>query len=1274
MHLLTAQAGGIEDGSQPVDLAQSPGDVVVLTSADTEIAGLAKAKRDLGDDVPSLRLANLLQLTNNFSIDLYVEQTLSHAKLIVIRVLGGASYWQYGLDEVRRLARGRHIKLAVVSGAAYPDDLLQDYATLPKDDCDGIWTYLVEGGPRNFRNFLNFADHLVTACSPPAAAVPLPTAGLYWPDGDNPDLKALQSVWLENAPVVALTFYRALIQGGDLAPVDAMIEAFRELGLNPLPIFASSLKDPVAAETIASLFDAAPPSAVVNTTAFAASKPGTAWTGTPLDRADCPVLQAILCGANESGWENNPRGLTARDIAMNVALPEIDGRIITRAISFKADKVHDEATETNIVSHRPRPDRVRFVAELVKNWVMLKETRSGARRIAVVLSNYPSTDGQIANGVGLDTAASTLCLLQAMAAAGYPVDALPAEADELVHMLQAGPTNAGIHGRAIREVLPLSIYFEALHALPDELRSEIINRWGAPQDDPFFADDHNGFAIPAVRLGQTLLALQPGRGQGLDPKGAHHDQTIVPPHGYMAFYAWLRHSYGAHAVIHMGKHGNLEWLPGKAMALSPSCYPEAIFGPLPHVYPFIVNDPGEGTQAKRRAGAVIVDHLTPPLTRAESYGPLRDLEALVDEYYEAAGVDPRRIKLLGERILDLARATGIDRDCGIERRDDEIEALTKLDSFLCDLKEMQIRHGLHVFGRSPSGERLTDLLVALVRLPRRDGNGADASLTRALAADLGVDQIDPLDCEMAKPWQGPRPAALSQACEDSWRTAGDTVERLEQLAAQLVSGERTPEHAWQATRAVLTELAEKIRPNVLACGANELAGVLKALNGQFVPPGPSGAPTRGRLDVLPTGRNFYSLDSRTLPTEAAWHLGCASAERVVTAYRQEHGEWPRQFGISAWGTSNMRTGGDDIAQALAFIGVRPTWDSASRRITGFEIISLSDLKRPRIDVVFRISGFFRDAFPTQIDLLDSAFRAVAALNEPANANPLAADARAAAGMSAGSGTIDDEALRHSSRRIFGSAPGAYGAGLKDTIQAGRWHDQAELARAYLQASGYAYGVGAAGQSEHDRFAELIARTDAVIQNQDNREFDLLDSADFFQFEGGMATAAAHTSGRHPTIYHNDHSRPERPVVRTLEQEIARVVRGRAVNPKWIAAARTHGYKGASEMSATLTNLLGFAATTNAVPSHHFELLFEAYLVDPDNLEFLEDANPAALTEMSERFLEAIARGLWQPRRNSAYNYLMMLAEERTTNERQTHDGGGAECAARRENGEAQRAP
>ena len=1246
MHLLAAQPGAVADGGKAVDLGQSPGELVVLSAADSEIACLsaaqARLRAELGAETPSLRLANLMHLGHNLSVDLYVEGVVARARMVVVRLLGGRGYWPYGVDEVVAACRAARVPLALLPGDDQPDAELRGLSTLAAEPAHRLWQYCVHGGVENALDFLRHAASLLGRETSWREPAPLLRAGLYWPGLGAPALEAVRAAWAADRPMAAVVFYRALIHAANTGVVDALIDALPKAGLNPLPIYATSLRDPVAAAIVANFLAEAPPAVVLNATGFAVSTPGQP-AETPFDAADCPVLQVVFSGGDEASWRAGSHGLSPRDIAMNVALPEVDGRIVSRAVSFKDLALRDPETEADIVGYRPIADRIEFVAALAASWVRLRLTPVAERRIALVLANYPNRDGRIGNGVGLDTPASATAVLEAMAAAGYHVADAPADGAALVARLARGPTNAATAGRTIEERLPLDRYRAYFAGLAPSVQARVRARWGPPERDPFFVaghEDDGALAIPAYRCGNLVIALQPARGYNIDPQASYHDPDLVPPHGYFAAYAWLREVACVHGVIHLGKHGNLEWLPGKALALSDGCYPEAALGPLPHLYPFIVNDPGEGTQAKRRAAAVIVDHLTPPLTRAESYGPLRELEQLVDEYYEAAGLDPRRLGVLSRQILELAAVAGIDRDCGIGAHEGEDSALKKLDGYLCELKEMQIRDGLHIFGSAPVGDLLVDLLMALARAPRGTSADGEASITRALAADLGL-VFDPLDCEMAEPWQGPRPAALAQG--QAWRTNGDTVERLEGLARALVAGTCTAPTAWGRTRAVLEEVAGRLRPAVVGSGPAEIDGLLAGLDGRRVVPGPSGAPSRGRPDVLPTGRNFYSVDTRVVPTPAAWQLGWKSATRLIERHAQEHGEFPRAVALSAWGTSNMRTGGDDIAQALALMGVRPCWDTASRRVSGFEIVPADVLDRPRVDVTLRVSGFFRDAFPNLIDLFDSASRAVAALDEPPALNPLAERVRNDSAALAANGASEATAALRAGYRVFGSKPGAYGAGLQALIDERGWSDAADLARTYVSWGGYAYGAGAAGSAEHGLFEQRLAAVQAVLHNQDNREHDLLDSDDYYQFEGGLAAAVHHLSGRRPAVYHNDHSLPENPRIRTLEEEIGRVVRARVVNPKWIAGAMRHGYKGAFEMAATVDYMFAFAATTGAVRDHHFDAVFDAYLGDEGVRAFLAEHNPAALKEMSERLLEARSRGLWRPRANSAPGLLATLA-------------------------------
>ncbi|MBL0373155.1 cobaltochelatase subunit CobN [Rhizobium sp. KVB221] len=1287
MHLLLAQKGTISDGDEAFDLGQTPGDILFLSAADTEIASIAVAANKAA---ASWRLVNLASIKHPMSVDMWIDKTARHAKLVVLRALGGYSYFSYLVEALKAASAAHGFKLAVLPGDDRPDAGLEPWSTLPADDCTALWSYLVEGGSDNAARFVSCGEALLSGGARPEPAQKLAKAGIWWPGrgviseeqwlsiappsvppdispsrgeidmlhalGPNqavqdPPLAGMLSTVVPHPfsplegemsgrteggkqhALAVITFYRALVQSGQTEPVEALVRALEKQGLRVLPIFVSSLKDTYSADLVRGLFAAHAPDVVLNTTSFAVVSPGAEKTGTVLDETGAQVLQVVLSSATRESWLGSSMGLSSRDLAMNVALPEVDGRVLSRAISFKRAAVFDERAEVNIVAPVAELDRIEFVADLAARWARLRHLENKDKHVALILANYPNRDGRLGNGVGLDTPAGSLEVLKAMRAAGYVTGDLPADGDGLINHLMAGPTNAATDGRVIRERLSLNHYKAFFAKLPIQIQEEVTARWGLPESDPFFIDD--AFALPLARFGNVLTGIQPARGYNIDPKETYHSPDLVPPHGYFAFYAFIREAFGADAVIHMGKHGNMEWLPGKAMALSAECYPEAVFGPMPHLYPFIVNDPGEGTQAKRRSSAVIIDHLTPPLTRAESYGYLRDLETLVDEYYQAQGTDPRRLVLLKKQILELAGDSGLRHDAGLEGLDEDM-ALQKLDAWLCDLKEMQIRDGLHVFGVSPEGRLLTDLTVALARVPRGTGEGGGQSLQRAIAKDLLLAQdFDPLDCDMAAAWQGLKPEILSRVSDAAWRTNGDAVERIELLASMLVSDETACSEDWLETRAVMHAVETRLKPSITACGNAEISALLTGLSGRFVAPAPSGAPTRGRPDVLPTGKNFYSVDTRSVPTPTAWELGKKSAELLVTRYVQDHGDWPTSFGITAWGTSNMRTGGDDIAQALALIGAKPVWDMSSARVTGYEIIPMATLGRPRVDVTLRISGFFRDAFPEQIALFDRAARAIGALEEDEADNPIAARMKREAMLLAAEGAADGKAAQRAGHRVFGSKPGSYGAGLQALMDEGGWEDKAALAESFMEWGSYAYGADADGEEDKELFAKRLKSLQAVIQNQDNREHDLLDSDDYYQFEGGMAAAVSHLKGSQPSIYHNDHSRPEKPVIRSLEEEISRVVRGRVVNPKWIEGAMRHGYKGAAEIAATVDFMFAFAATTGTVKDHHFEAAYQAYLVDARVRDFLAEKNPAALKELSAKLLDAIDRTLWAPKSNSA---------------------------------------
>ncbi|HTE95412.1 MAG TPA: cobaltochelatase subunit CobN, partial [Bradyrhizobium sp.] len=1008
--------------------------------------------------------------------------------------------WPHGVESLRSDALRRRTLFACIPGEMDWNAALAARGTLGSDETYALWRYCSEGGVENAQLALRFAAYLIGHGAAPPPARPMPSAG-FWQGEPASD----------NRPNAVVIFYRALVAGGDTAGIDALRTALLARGLNAVCLFVTSLKDERSAAFLRAALSAYPPDIFINATAFA--------TATAKDDAgilsisDCLVLQVAQAGISRASWEASTRGLNPRDLAMHVVLPEVDGRIFANAIAFK--ERGESRSGFAPTAFQPVDDRINATADLALAWVRLRRVERPARRAALVLANYPNRDGRLANGVGLDTPQSLIDVLAAMRDEGYAIGDTPDDAAAMMKLLQDGPTNA-LDGRASRiggVAWPLANYEAAFATLPDNVRRAIEARWGKAEQDPHVADGQ--FRLGLHRFGNIVVGVQPARGYNIEPKSTYHDPDLVPPHHYLAFYLWLRREFDMHAVVHLGKHGNLEWLPGKSAGLSASCLPDAVLGPLPHLYPFIVNDPGEGIQAKRRASAVIIDHLTPPMTRAELHDDLARLETLVDEYALAADLDPKRAAVLAEDILSLARARRLDADVNVTRDTPTNEALRALDAHLCDLKEMQIRDGLHVFGRVPADGQRNDLLVSIARLPRSDLKPQDASLHRALALDLGLGEFDPLTRDLAADFNGPRPAILLEISDAAWRTSGDVVERLELLALQLVSGAQPCDPAWIRTNDVLGWINAKLRPVIDACGAAEISAFLRGLDGRFIQPGPSGAPTRGRPDVLPTGRNFFAVDVRAVPTPSAWRIGQVAAERLVEGYWQEAGEWPRAIALSAWGTANMRTGGDDVAQALALIGARPLWEETSGRVTGFAITPLSELKRPRVDITFRVSGLFRDAFPTQMDIIGSAVSAIAMLEEPDEANPIAANVRARRQALEAGGMSGEAAQRRASYRVFGSKPGAYGAGLQALIDEGGWNYRGDIAEVYLDWGGYAYGSGAEGEGARVDFAERLKDTDLVAQAQDNREHDILDSDDYYQFMGGLAATVQTLRGRAP---------------------------------------------------------------------------------------------------------------------------------------------------------------
>lgn len=1218
MHLIPTIPGGWNpNGDGVFHIQQSTGDIVFLSAADTEIHSLNNAYRELHHaypQLPSLRIANLVYLKQELTIDKYVEEVISHAKLVVCRLLGGRNYYPYLFEAISIACEERNIPVLFLPGYDAPDVELLDSSTVDVTIADTIWKYCCAGGKHNLKNGLAYLFHHLFGVNIPYTTPHKiadlflfhPDRGMIQPDSYTAD--------------VAILVYQTHYLADNLAPVYYLVNALQKRHLHPVIAFVSNLRDKHSLHELEALLKGKV-RVLINTTSFSI-KSMDKDESFLFDHLDIPVIQAIFAACTKEVWEQNLFGLTPVDVAMNIALPEIDGRIITTAVSFKSAVGKDALTDSDILQYSTHEEGCDFVADFANNWIELSHKKQADKRIALIMPNYPNKDSRLANGVGLDTPASIVQILQALQAAGYNTgDYIPANSEELITLITHYVTNDT--DTTLYRPYQISIdkdqFEQYVEALAPALKDKVREQWGALQEEDLI--------IPGCLLGNIFVSIQPARGYNQDEKAIYHSPDLPPTYRYLAYYCWVNEVFNADALIHCGKHGNLEWLPGKSVALGKeSCFPAVILKPVPHFYPFIVNDPGEGSQAKRRTHAIIIDHLIPPMTRAENYGTLTRLEHLIDEYYEAYSVDPKRTAVIRAQITQLVKEANLETDLQTAVADIDT-LLLKLDGYLCELKEAQIRDGLHILGKAPEHEQLTDLLIALHRVPVAGQKG----ITQVPAEELNL-PFDPLACDYGTPFSSELP--LFCKC----RNNGDAIAILETLVKDILNGN---ERGLPATTAYCQDILKHTLPKIQRT-TEEISNLLHGLDAGYVPSGSSGAPTRGRMDVLPTGRNFYSVDVRAIPTQAAYSLGVKSANLIINRYLQEQGDYPESIGLSVWGTSTMRTGGDDIAQALALMGVQPVWQAANRRVVDFEIIPLIQLRRPRIDVMLRISGFFRDAFPDVISLLNAVVEKVALLDEPPAQNPLRKRYLAEKAEWIGKGLDETKAHKRSLFRVFGSKPGAYGAGLQAVIDEKNWQTREDLAKIYINWSGYAYGADRTGESAHEVFERRLSDLQIVMHNQDNREHDILDSDDYYQFQGGLANAVETVKGEQPAIYFGDHARPETPRVKSLKEELLKVYRSRVVNPKWIAGVKRHGYKGAFEMAATMDYLFAYDATTNMVDDFMYEGITQEYLFNEENRQFIEQVNPWALKDMTERMLEAIQRGMWQAPKPSTLEKLQSM--------------------------------
>ncbi|MDR1395844.1 MAG: cobaltochelatase subunit CobN [Deltaproteobacteria bacterium] len=1131
-----------------------------------------------------------------------------------------------------------------VSGDSESLEAVLELAPEPGPIWEAGRKYFSFGGRQNLAGFLaRMHDHLFPD-SPWGSSEPraVPFDGIYHPDfPDPPELADYLAARIDPRKVTAgLWFYHTYWVNDDTAHIDAVIRALEGCGANVLPLFHMRWRDaglgnpgsiPVAEKYFLDEQGRSRIDVLLDLMSMSMNLTDPNCKAL-LPRLNVPVIQGICSYQPRAVWQDSWQGLSVPEVTHSAAMPEFDGKLITVPAAFREENKIDPVTRGLISSFVPDPERTAKLARLTVNWGRLGRTPPAERKIAVIFHHYPPRNDRIGCASGLDSFASVSRILEELKSQGCRVDDTFPDKDSLARTVLSQLTSdrrwltpeqmsARAGARAGEE-----LWRSWASEIPEANRAAQADLWGPLPGDLFVHNREMLFA--GFPCGQVFVTVQPSRGHFEAAEKKYHDLRLPPPHQYSAHYRWLRDVWGAQAFIHVGKHGSLEWLPGKALGLSGECWPDLAIMDLPNIYPYIINDPGEGTQAKRRSYACLVDHLPPASASAGLYDDLTRIEQAAADYRQAVLGDPAKTEALQDELWEAVLAAGLDRDleCRKPAAGEFPEFLARLHGYVQELADTMIADGLHVLGQPPEGERLIEYVVQLTRI----GTGDVPSLREALARAGGWDYDRLLENR-------------GRASEGSGGlTGGQIIARLQDQALRLVRrlaetgfdpeaasrlafeelGHEAPE-----TARILEWIARQLVPDIRLC-RQELEAVSAALRGGYVQPGPSGAPSRGQADILPTGRNFYSVDPRKVPSRAAWKTGCALGDALIESALKETGRYPENVGILVYGTCTMRTQGDDAAEILWLLGLKPLWrpDGVTE---GLEVIPLAELGRPRIDVTVRISGFFRDAFPNLADRLDEAVRMAAALKEPAESNFIRRHVQTDLALYLAEGKSPEEAEREATFRVFGCPPGTYGAGVAELVEAKAWQTQDDLAQEYIRYSAHAYGRGSYGLVRPDNFRRNLGRMDVTVKNEDSREFDLLSCTDYYNYYGGLIAAAKSVRGTYPLALAGDSSDPRRVRMRTAAQEARHILRSRLVNPKWLAGLKRHGYKGAGDISHMMDVLLGWDATAGIIEDWMYEKAARAWVLDAEMAAWMKEVNPYARQNILDKLLEAARRGLWQ---------------------------------------------
>ncbi|WP_406657140.1 cobaltochelatase subunit CobN [Methanolobus sp. ZRKC2] len=1169
---------------------------------------------------------------------------IKSADFIVLRLHGGTAYF-------KKFPRMKEILLSLDAPIFIQSEIQEEMHELKylfklaDSNFNIVNTYIQLAGEENSKALFLWALKYLANLD---ISVPEPIYpkidGVYHPDFEK-DISLEDYIGKLDScrPTVGIMFWQGQWLTGDLKAVDALIRSLEIEGMSVLPVFCQSAPNTVTGSLgvrkVVEQYFIKDNQTIIDVlilnmgfSQLSLSSPGDGKTKEAIfnffNLLDVPVLQAMTTYYSYDEWNESIQGLGAMEISSNIVWPEYDGQIITVPIaSIESGEGHGTREAVPIMP------RISKVARLAKKWAQLRKTPVSERKLAIILHQNPPRSDGIGGAFGLDAPQSVVEMLGSLRKAGYNVENIPENGNEVVEEILAGVSNdcewlspEDMKTRA-SALIPESQYREWFETIPQLPASQICRDWGEPPGDFFVCD--KSLVIPGVKNGNIFIGLQPPRGFLEQVETMYHNTDLVMPHHYLAYYRWLKEEFGVHAIIHLGTHGTLEWLPGKAVGMSDNCFPDIVLDDIPNLYPYIMDNPGEGIQAKRRSWAVILDHLIPAMARADGYDAILDLEIKLQDYFRAkSGIENVKTEQLLEDIyhdiieLELLNDLHLKNDITPEEIETELE---RLYDYLCDVKDNIIKDGLHIFGRAPSGKRFEEMVYSLTRIK----NGQVPSLRESIARNMGLELRDLQD----------NPAELHLG---KGNLKGILLEEVDELAKELIDkmGERNydskqcfticdahfPNHN-EKIRQVVSHICASIAPN-LRKSTEEMLNCMRGLDGAYVPPGLSGSPTRGNSHLIPTGKNFYSIDPAVIPTPASWEVGKGLAEQMIEKHINEEGTYPESVGIVVFATDTMKTGGDDIAYILWLMGLRPLWSARGGVITGLEVIPLEELGRPRVDVTLRISGLFRDAFPNLVDLIDEGVETIAMLDESDDENYLRKHLQQDLIDSIKEGLSKQEAQERALVRIFGCPPGTYGVGVGELVESSKWSEKKDLADTYVTWGAHAYTRKLKGEKMPDLFKQRLARLDVTVKNHNSREMDILDNDDDFMYHGGMVASVNTYGNKNPVSVVGDSSDPDRLKTRTIDEEGRFVFRSRILNPKWLEGLKPHGYRGAQELSAMVDYAFGWDATADMMDDWMYQAVSEKFLFDEETKQWIEENNPYALRQMAGRLLEAVQRGMW----------------------------------------------